>query len=148
MKLITLLIFISASIFAQDEDVIKLFPGKWKVDVDYAQLFEEWKYVNKNELTGKSYSVEDGEKVIVEELCIKKIGNQWAYISVPKDQIITLFALTAYSQGMFVFENKEHDFPQRITYEFKPDGKLEAAIEGDLNGERRRKTYSFIKVYD
>ena len=146
MKTLILFILVAVSLSAQDEDIIKLFSGKWKLDAENVQLYEEWKYVNKTELTGMSYSIEDGERVIVEELCLKKIGKQWAYISVPKDQFITLFALTAFSQEMFVFENKEHDFPQRITYEFKPDGKLEAAIEGDINGEHRRKTYSFIRA--
>jgi len=146
MKVILILFLFSESIVAQDDSIIKLFPGKWKFDTDRAELYEEWKFINKTELTGKSYSVVNGEHIILEELCLKKIGNQWAYISVPIDQTITLFALTGFSNEMFIFENKEHDFPQRIIYEFYPDGKLVAAIEGNTDGKNLRKEYSFKLV--
>jgi hypothetical protein len=146
MKLIVIIILLSIKILSQDDSIIKLFPGKWKLDTERAELYEEWNFINKTELTGKSYGIENGEQIIVEELCIKKIGNHWAYISVPKEQTITLFALTGFSGDMFIFENKEHDFPQRIIYEFYPDGKLIAAIEGNYDGKNLRKEYSFSLV--
>jgi hypothetical protein len=146
MKAFILLTLFTASIAAQDDSIIKLFLGKWKLNTENAELYEEWKFINNTELSGKSYGIENGKQIIVEELCIKKIGNQWAYISVPKEQTITLFALTGFSGDMFIFENKEHDFPQRIIYEFYPDGKLIAAIEGNSDGKNFRKEYSFKLV--
>ena len=37
-----------------------------------------------------------------------------------------------------VFENPQHDFPQRIIYSLKDGGRLTAAIEGTKNGKTRR----------
>ena len=149
MKTLFIILFVfTVNINSQDESILELFPGKWKLVADNIELYEEWKNLSKTELTGMSFSIAEGQQVIAEELCIKKFGNQWAYISIPVGQFITLFALTSFSEGMFVFENKEHDFPQRIIYEFHEEGKLTASIEGNLKGEFKRKEYFFVKVTD
>ncbi|MGB5287747.1 MAG: DUF6265 family protein, partial [Ignavibacteriaceae bacterium] len=66
------------------------------------------------------------------------------YIAVTFNENITLFALIEHSPKKIIFENKEHDFPQRISYEFHKGGKLTAAIEGNVNGGLKRKEFSFI----
>lgn len=116
------------------------------MEVENVEVYEEWKLVNENELTGISYSIEDGVKNISENLYIKKFADQWAYVAVPKNQNITLFALIEHSPKKFLFENKEHDLPQRISYEFHKDGSMTAAIEGNVNGEIKRKEFSFKLV--
>ena len=140
MKIFLIILFsISVNLFAQDDIILKLFPGKWKMDFDKAEVYEKWELVNETELAGKSYSIKDEVQIISENLYIKKFAGQWAYIAVPEGQNITLFALVEYSTKKFVFENKEHDFPQRIIYEFHKDGKLTAAIDGEVDGEIKRK---------
>ena len=146
MKLIIMLLIFTSGLIAQDESIIKLFLGKWQMDTDKLEFFEEWELVNETELIGKSYSTEDGVKVISENIYLKKFADTWAYVALPVNQTITLFALTEYSESKFIFENEEHDFPQRVIYEFTADGKLNAAIEGMLDGELMRRDFSFIRV--
>lgn len=141
---LVLIYFISLN--AQDETILKLFPGKWKMDLANTEIYEEWVVVSENELIGKSYSVEEVKEMINETLYLKKFGDQWAYVAIPSEQSITLFALVEHSPKKFTFENKEHDFPQRIIYEFHKGGKLTAAIEGTVNGETKRREFSFIIV--
>jgi len=143
MKNIILVLLFAASIFAQDESILKLFAGKWKMDVANTEIFEEWTVVNDDELIGKSYSVENGTETIIETLYLKKFGEQWAYIAIPSEQSITLFALTVYTPKKLIFENKEHDFPQRISYEFHKGGKMTAAIEGLVDADMKRKEFTF-----
>ena len=143
MKIIVLLVLFAINIFAQDDSIIKLFPGKWKMDVENVEVYEEWQLVNENELIGISYSIEDGVKNINESLYLKKFADQWAYVAVPKNQNIALFALIEHSPKKLLFENMEHDFPQKISYEFHKDGRMTAAIQGDVNGEIKRKEFSF-----
>jgi hypothetical protein len=45
-----------------------------------------------------------------------------------------------------VFENPQHDFPQRISYTLKGDGKLTAAIAGSKNGKTRRVEFNYQRV--
>jgi hypothetical protein len=146
MKLILLIFLITQFTFAQDDYILQLFPGKWQMETDRAEIFEEWIVSGETELTGKSFSIEAGDEYVSEILYLKKFGEQWAYVAVPEGQSITLFALVEYTPKKFIFENKEHDFPQRIIYEFHKDGKLTAAIEGTVNGENKRKEFSFRLV--
>ena len=50
------------------------------------------------------------------------------------------------SEREAVFENPQHDFPQRISYELKGDGTLLAAIEGTKNGKTRRVEFPYRPV--
>ena len=148
IKLILLFLFASQINFSQDQSIMQLFPGKWKMETNKAEIFEEWTSSSETELIGKSFSIEAGNEFVNEKLYLKKFGEQWAYVAVPEKQNITLFALVDYTPKKFIFENKEHDFPQRIIYEFHKDGKMTASIEGDVNGEMKRKEFSFRIVED
>jgi hypothetical protein len=146
MKIIILLMLISISINPQDDSIIKLFPGEWKMNSDKIEYYEEWKIADEHELTGVGFNIEEEDTVLSEELYLKKFVEQWAYVAIPVNQTITLFALTEYSESKFIFENKEHDYPQRIIYEFTADGKLNAATEGMIDGELMRREFNFIRI--
>jgi hypothetical protein len=147
IKILVLVVFTSiVNLYGQDESIKNLFPGTWKMDFDKSEVYEEWEVLSDTELFGKSYSKKDEVQIISENLYLKKFADQWAYVAVPNGQNITLFTLIEYSPKKFVFENKDNDFPQKIIYEFHKDGKLTAAIEGDVNGELKRKEFSFILV--
>lgn len=141
--IIIIFLFSSFVLIAQDNSFPYLFTGKWKMDFDKVEIYEEWILVNDNELVGKSYSLKEGVKSVSENLYLKKFADQWAYVAIPLGQTPTLFTLIEDTGKRFVFENKEHDFPQRIIYEFHKDGKLTAAIEGNKNGEFERREFSF-----
>lgn len=135
-------------IYTQEQEIKKLFPGKWKLNVNNSEVYEEWIMESETELTGKSYSINNGEQDIGEVLFLKKYAGTWAYVAIPEGQNITLFKLINYSSNEFVFENEEHDFPQRIIYEFSDDDKLSVAIEGIVNGKMKRKEFNYITVND
>jgi hypothetical protein len=146
MKIILLYLLLTALTIAQEDVILKLFPGKWKMETDKAEIYEEWKVVEETELVGKSYSVDNSVDKVSEILYLKKFGDQWAYVAVPEGQNISLFALVEYTPKKFIFENKEHDFPNRISYEFHKGGKLTAAIEGEVDGEFKRIEFSFMLI--
>lgn len=146
MKIFFVFVLFTASVLSQDDSIIKLFPGKWKMISDKIEYYEEWKLINSNELTGIGFSIEEADTVLSEELYMQKFSEQWAYVAIPVNQAITLFALTEYSESKFIFENKEHDYPQRIIYEFIADSNLNAATEGVIDGELMRRDFNFIRI--
>ena len=148
IKLIILFVIASRFVLPQDDSVQKLFPGKWKMEIENAEVYEEWSVVNDSELIAKSFTIENADTSTSEIIYLKKFSDNWAYVAIPKNQSITLFSLTDFTNKKFIFENKEHDFPQRISYEFHKDGKMTASIEGDVNGEMKRKEFSFRIVED
>jgi len=135
-----------SNILAQDELTTKLFPGTWKMISDKIEYYEEWRLINDSELIGIGFSIEQGDTVLSEELYVKKFADTWAYVALPVNQTITLFALSEYSESKFIFENEEHDYPQKIIYEFTADGKLNAATEGIIEGELMRREFNFIRI--
>jgi hypothetical protein len=57
-----------------------------------------------------------------------------------------VFQSTTISQTTAIFENPEHDFPQRVGYRLdKPDA-LVAWIEGTSKGQPRRVEFSYARV--
>jgi hypothetical protein len=59
----------------------------------------------------------------------------------PSSQPEASFKLVGASAREVVFENPEHDFPQRIVYRLADDGGLMARIEGTKDGKARAFDY-------
>ena len=120
--------------------------GKWKMDSDRAEVYEEWQKDGEHRLKGESYVIRDNQKQVNEVLFVEKFEDQWAYIALPKGQTITLFALISSENNEFIFENKEHDFPQRIIYHLVNENEINASVEGMKNGEPKTIQFKFKKV--
>ena len=148
MKELSLLLFL-LSIFIQAQDKIEdinIISGKWKLNESNFNLYEEWEKTNDSTYMGLSYTLDKDEKNISESLFILKLNNHIVYIAQPGNNSPSLFTLISSEDNKFIFENKEHDFPQRITYHFITDSTLTASIEGDVNGTLKRKEFSFRKT--
>lgn len=68
------------------------------------------------------------------------------YVAIPSGQIETLFKLTKFDGKEAVFENPEHDFPQRIIYHRENDSTLVARIEGTIKGKQRSVDFPLKRV--
>jgi hypothetical protein len=148
MKELSLLLFL-LSIFIQAQDKVEdinIISGKWKLKESNFTLYEDWEKTNDSTYIGLSYTLDKEEKNISERLYILKLNNHIVYIAQPGNNNPTLFTLISSEDNKFIFENKEHDFPQRITYHFTTDSTLTASIEGDVNGTLKRKEFSFRKT--
>jgi hypothetical protein len=53
---------------------------------------------------------------------------------------------TTASDATVVFENPEHDFPQRVGYKRNGSDALDAWIEGRANGKSRRVDFSYQRA--
>jgi hypothetical protein len=82
-------------------------------------------------LLGMSRTVEGGRTVAHEFLEIKETApGKLAYVAHPSGQTETAFPLAKIGVHEAVFENPEHDFPQRVLYRLDGEGVLRARIEG------------------
>ena len=127
----------------EDFNILK---GKWKLDNDKFVLIEEWEKINDTTFTGLSYTLNGDKKNISEKLYLLKLNHHIVYIAQPGNNSPTLFTLVSSDSSRFVFENKEHDFPQKIIYHFITDSILNASIEGDESGATKRKEFNFNKL--
>lgn len=59
---------------------------------------------------------------------------------------LTTFKLVSNSDQIFVFENKIHDFPQRIVYQQKGINNLLAWIDGVNKGKVMKISFSYERI--
>ncbi len=115
--------------------------GAWARTDDRGRRTEEyWTPPRAGTMFGMNRVIANGKTVFFENLCIEaQEDGTLVYLASPKGrQPPTPFRLVGVTGDAVVFENPEHDFPQRIVYELAPDGGLRMEISGAPNGVDRR----------
>jgi hypothetical protein len=143
-----LLVFVSFNLNAQTEGIEQFswMLGNWKVNTDKGEGFESWIQQDEHTLIGKGYYIVKGDTTIYEKLRIQKIENYYTFIPIIGNNYPVLFTLVESGNNKWIFENKEHDFPQRVVYSRKGENSMLAWIEGELNGEQMKEEYLFEKI--
>ena len=76
-----------------------------------------------------------------------KIGpmedGRLAFFALPSGQPPAVFPLKSLENRRAVFENLQHDFPQRVIYWDKGSGAVGARIEGVIDGKERSAEWSY-----
>jgi hypothetical protein len=94
-------------------------------------IYENWVKSGDTLFSGESYTVRDGDTVFTEQLKIEKIGDDVSYTAiVGHNPGPVSFKLIELEDSKAVFENPEHDFPNRIIYELMNNSVLHARVEG------------------
>lgn len=123
--------------------------GLWKMDGKRGAIFEEWQLSGDNQLKGRSYKINNNDTVVLENVIISLQGNAIFYTPVVRDQNNQQpvpFKLISYNNNRYVFENKEHDYPQRVIYELVSANELRARIEGSKNGKESGSDFNYTRV--
>ncbi|MBX3294116.1 MAG: hypothetical protein KF762_00140 [Acidobacteria bacterium] len=122
--------------------------GCWEIN-DTAReriVQEQWMKPAGGVMLGMARTIRAGRLVNWEfTRLIEKDGDVF-YVAKPSQNAAeTFFKLVKSSSNEAVFENPEHDFPQRIIYRRSGD-KLTARIEGTNNGKPAAMDYPFTKA--
>jgi len=121
--------------------------GCWASEGGEPGSGEFWTPLAGDTLLGVSRTVRDGQTVAHEFVEIRPLPDgDVAYIALPSGQAQTTFRLVSVEGRQAVFENPEHDFPQRIAYRLEDGGRLVAWIEGPMDGETRRVDFPMVRI--
>jgi hypothetical protein len=105
--------------------------GSWGATQDGIASEEHWTTAAGDALVGMHKDVREGKMVSFEFLRIEvDAGQRVCYVSMPGGAPATSFCVVEVGEKRVVFENRQHDFPQRILYWLDAAGKLHARIEG------------------
>lgn len=132
--------------YLNDNSDLDKWVGSWVADYEGGKFYEHWEKKSSELYEAKGYLVIQGDTVFRELLRVEKIGNHWAYIAAINGGKPTLFPLKSVEDGKWTFENKEHDFPQRIIYHLQKDGTLYAVVEGKMKGEDVKEEYLYTRI--
>lgn len=119
--------------------------GCWAAAGAEAGSGEHWMAPAGDTLLGMSRTVKNGKTTAWEFVQIREVDGQLAYVAKPHNQPEASFKLASLEGSSAVFENPQHDFPQRIIYKREGD-KLQARIEGTMNGKARGKDFPLQRV--
>jgi hypothetical protein len=118
---------------------------KWITKDNESETIESWEIINDSLFEGKSATIRNGKEVFSEKLKIEKRGADIFYVAdVAHNPAPVSFRLVTLSDTAAVFENMEHDFPKRITYQ-NENGSLHAWIEGPAKDGAWKKIDFFMQ---
>ena len=109
--------------------------GTWTGEKDGIQMEEVWTDARGGALLGLHRDVKGGRMVSWEFFRIAPTPGGVVYFSSPRSAPPTPFTLVESADKRAVFENKAHDFPQRVLYWIDAAGALHARIEGPQDGK-------------
>ena len=121
--------------------------GCWQQTGANGRLVEEqWMTARGNTMMGMSRTVRGDSLIEYEQLRISERAGKAVYHALPSGQQPSEFTAAAVSDSMVVFENPQHDFPQRIIYRKRGADSIVARIEGTMNGRARAVDFPYTKV--
>ncbi len=129
--------------------VLKLI-GEWKDEQsdDKSVFHEHWARTDDAFYAGLGFVMSGKDTSFIEHLNIHA-GEDGVYYSarIPSQNggSYVDFALTSAIGDSMVFENKEHDFPQRIVYAWQNDGTWKVNVSGPGKSGTRTDSYHFLR---
>ena len=108
--------------------------GHWFGTAGQVEMEEVWTAPKGGVMLGLHRDVAPGKPAFFEYLRIEERGEAVVYVASPRGAGATDFVLVSLDEGEVVFENLDHDFPQRIIYQ-REGNRLMARIEGEVDGK-------------
>jgi hypothetical protein len=119
--------------------------GSWSGADGEVAMEEHWTAAAGGVMLGMHLDAAPGKKAFFEFLRIEQRDDGVVYVAMPRGRSETEFRLVAASAGRAVFENPQHDFPQRIIY-WRDGESLCARIEGPSKGEDRAEQWCWERA--
>lgn len=110
-------------------------------------MTESWNPANDTTYLGVGKFTDSAGRVLSnEEIRIVLRKDELWYIPTVDNQNMgkpISFKEGSFSDTMVIFENKGHDFPQRIGYIKKSENSIQAYIEGEIEGQMQRMDFDY-----
>ncbi len=126
----------ASSVPTRDVRKLAWLQGCWEGTSTKRAILEQWMRPDGGTLLGIGRTVADGRTLEYEFMRIWEDGQGDVFFTAkPSGQDEASFKMIELTDSSVVFENRDHDFPQRISYRRDADGGLLARIEGTSQGK-------------
>jgi Domain of unknown function (DUF6265) len=132
---LAVLAFAAPAARAGQLDSLRFMAGSWAGGGDSDREEEHWTAPRGGLMVGMHRDLRGGKAKSFEFFRIEEREDGLWYLTQPGGQAATPFKAKEVSADRVVFENLEHDFPQRILYWRARPGELRARIEGTVKGK-------------
>lgn len=133
----------------KDFEQLHVLRGAWTLTNKRGVLHEVWRMKTADYLTGVSFLVQGKDTIPQETIVLQLRDGNITYeptFLFQNGAIPVVFTLISAENGLFIFENKAHDFPQRIGYLVPKDSLLEAYIEGSTPNGMRKIPFNYTRL--
>ena len=107
---------------------------------------EQWMRPRGGTMLGMARTVRGDSTIEWEHLRLAAERDTLVYHAMPSRQAPAAFRAISVSGDAMTFEDKAHDFPQRIIYRRAPGDSLHARIEGTVRGQARGVDFRYQRV--
>ncbi len=123
--------------------------GEWSGEIDGNIFIEKWEKNDDSTYKGIGLFISKND-TSKEQLTLALRNNQLYYIPRVENQNgneeIPFKLTKSIGNNQWIFENKEHDFPQKINYTKVNDKKFIALISGENKGKIISRKFTFQKL--
>ncbi|ELX10243.1 hypothetical protein Jab_2c23300 [Janthinobacterium sp. HH01] len=120
--------------------------GCWVDPTGEAGSGEQWTAPAAGSMLGMGRTIRGGKLATYEFMRIADGGDGKAvFHAQPAGKPAASFHAIVQSATEVVFENLEHDFPQRVIYRYEAPATLRASIEGQRNGALKRIEFPLVR---
>jgi hypothetical protein len=128
----------------------QVLEGHWAKVGATATVAEHWERFDANRWKGAVYRIEAGDSMLLESLEIRPVNDTaYEYMALVQGQNNSqpvAFRLNQHlADSLFVFENPNHDFPQKISYHLPQRDSL-VIVLGLLADASKDRAFSFGRV--
>ncbi|HZR26273.1 MAG TPA: DUF6265 family protein [Vicinamibacterales bacterium] len=127
-------------------DSVAWLQGCWALTDGQRVVEEQWMAPGGGIMLNMGRTVRAGKLVEYEHIVLREDGGKLAYEAHPSGQPSATFMSIEIGDAKVIFENAQHDFPQRVAYERPSPDVLAAWIEGTINGKTRRVEFPYTRV--
>ena len=126
-------------------DDVAWLTGCWEYSSGSRTVEEHWLAPRGKTMMNAGRTVQGDKLVEFETVIIREQDGRLAYEAHPSGQQSAIFLSQRVGDREVVFENLQHDFPQRVGYKRDGDSLL-GWIEGPRNGQTRRIEFPYRRV--
>lgn len=152
-NILMMVVMFAGMVFSQQQpqtdkiDEMVWLSGLWGIDQGERTGEEYWRPLINGRLEGKSTMKKKGKITLQEKMVIEQDSSGTLFYRVTSGgQRTVSFKLVKSGPTSFIFENKKHDYPQRIIYERVGEDSLRASIEGMVKGKLQTVLFPFQRV--
>ncbi len=120
--------------------------GCWQSELDEPGSGEQWMAPAGGSMLGMARTLKGGRTVQFEFMQLRESASGLAFIAQPGGREAAVFVAREASGQAAVFERSGPAFPQRVRYQLRADGGLDARIEGDAGGAPRTVHFPMRRV--
>ncbi|MBK7264787.1 MAG: hypothetical protein IPI12_00230 [Ignavibacteriales bacterium] len=147
---VLLVTFFATSFLVNAQDAVSLkklgwLKGKWSRVTANVEQFETWNIISDSILSGEGYHIKSNNKKVTEKLTIKWLDKKLVYIAdVPHNKKPVIFQNVVLNDTLAVFENKSHDYPNKISYLKLNKRSFRVTLDNNAGTNSRVMTFTLV----